>query len=105
MGFGWARMGSANALGTMGLVGEEPWKVLGWPKRSVGVFHKTLETKVSNELFGQQIQVEQPGVPPEGLPKGDNLIISSSTSCLYWEGVVKTRIMGIFLILREGQEQ
>lgn len=100
-----ARMGSANALGTIGLVGEEPWKVLGWPKRSLGVFHKTLETKVSNELSGQQIQVEQPGVPPEGLPKGENLIISSSASCLYWEGVVKTRIMGIFLILREGQEQ
>lgn len=64
-----ARMGSANALGTIGLVGEEPWKVLGWPKRSLGVFHKTLETKVSNELFGQQIQVEQPGGSSRGPPQ------------------------------------
>jgi hypothetical protein len=71
----------------------------------LGVFRKTSETKVSNELFGQQIQVEQPRVPPEGLLKGDNFIISSSTSCLYWEGEVRTRIIGIVLILREGQEQ
>lgn len=70
-----ARTGSANVLGSWGLMGEEPWKV----------------------------QLEQQGVPPEVLPKGHSFLISSNASCLYLEWVVRTRLIGVVLILRGAQ--